>query len=275
MLTYDDLSGADEVFLTNSSWGVLPVVQVEAGPDCAGGGGRDDAPSSPPRGWRGPARVPRRKSRNLTEMTEPEPSFATSHVEPRSENARAWKPRPSPNRPVRRTISPLRTAIATSSAAPGPTGAPSSACMRCTRRASFATCAGGWEIPSLAEDVLHDVFLIVLRKIGTYRVRSGVPFHHWLLRIATNAAHRELRRRRHRPAAPDSNNVAASTHATDERDGRIVRAVQSLPPAQQSVLILHYVEDLQIVQVASVLGCRAGTVKIPPAPGPDQPARSA
>lgn len=29
MLTIDDLLGADEVFLTNSSWGVLPVVKVE------------------------------------------------------------------------------------------------------------------------------------------------------------------------------------------------------------------------------------------------------
>jgi D-alanine transaminase len=30
MMTYDDLSGADEIFLTNTSWGVLPVVGVEA-----------------------------------------------------------------------------------------------------------------------------------------------------------------------------------------------------------------------------------------------------
>lgn len=32
MLTVDDLLGADEAFLTNSSWGVLPVVRIEAAP---------------------------------------------------------------------------------------------------------------------------------------------------------------------------------------------------------------------------------------------------
>ncbi len=30
MITVDDLLGADEVFLTNSSWGVLPIVRIEA-----------------------------------------------------------------------------------------------------------------------------------------------------------------------------------------------------------------------------------------------------
>ena len=29
MMTYDDLAKADEIFLSNSSWGVLPVIGVE------------------------------------------------------------------------------------------------------------------------------------------------------------------------------------------------------------------------------------------------------
>ena len=37
MLSVDDVLDADEVFVTNSSWGVLPVVRVER--ETIGGGG--------------------------------------------------------------------------------------------------------------------------------------------------------------------------------------------------------------------------------------------
>ncbi|MFT3683428.1 MAG: aminotransferase class IV [Phycisphaerales bacterium] len=42
MVTIDDVLGADELFLTNSSWGVLPVVQLEAKPI----GGRTVGPAT-------------------------------------------------------------------------------------------------------------------------------------------------------------------------------------------------------------------------------------
>lgn len=48
MLALDDLLGADEVFLTNSSWGVLPVVRVERTPVGASAGARDDDASPGP-----------------------------------------------------------------------------------------------------------------------------------------------------------------------------------------------------------------------------------
>lgn len=44
MLTISDVLSADELFLTNSSWGVLPVVRVEAETIGAGGGGAAGEP---------------------------------------------------------------------------------------------------------------------------------------------------------------------------------------------------------------------------------------
>ncbi len=47
MLTIDDALDADELFLTNSSWGVLPVARVEAKPIGPGGDGDSTNQTSP------------------------------------------------------------------------------------------------------------------------------------------------------------------------------------------------------------------------------------
>lgn len=51
MLAIDDLLGADEVFLTNSSWGVLPVVRVER--EMIGSGSVGDVTAQMRREWGG------------------------------------------------------------------------------------------------------------------------------------------------------------------------------------------------------------------------------
>ena len=43
-LSFDDVLGADEVFLTNSSWGVLPVVGIRASVQTQDGAGTQDQP---------------------------------------------------------------------------------------------------------------------------------------------------------------------------------------------------------------------------------------
>jgi len=114
---------------------------------------------------------------------------------------------------------------------------------------------------AVAEDVLHDVFIIALRTMHRYRPRAGVPVHHWLLRIATNAANRELRRDlRRRMLAENSGRVMHEVEVPDQGIA-LIRAVQSLPLSQQSAVVLHHVEGLSIEHVAGVLGCRIGTVK--------------
>jgi RNA polymerase sigma-70 factor (ECF subfamily) len=117
------------------------------------------------------------------------------------------------------------------------------------------------------EDLLSEVFLAALRGIGGFRSR-GIPFRYWLLRIATNAANREAARRgpELRPlesaagaaAAPDP--ILGNPHL-DDRQRAVLSALRTLGAKHQSVLSLHYLQELKIEEIALVLGCRPGTVK--------------
>ncbi|MBU0641101.1 MAG: RNA polymerase sigma factor [Planctomycetes bacterium] len=108
------------------------------------------------------------------------------------------------------------------------------------------------------EDLVADVFLSAMQHLPRYRYR-GVPFRHWLYRVATNAANRWLRRRR-RPEPLPTDLAAPRSSDVDER-ARAQRALLTLRPKHQAVLSLHYLEGLSVEDVAVVLGCRVGTVK--------------
>ncbi len=116
------------------------------------------------------------------------------------------------------------------------------------------------------EDLVADVFLIVLRTLPRYRYR-GVPLRFWLLRIATNAVNRWVRRRARRDTEvldtdglPDPKaNPAGADGQIDQERARI--ALLSLKPKHQAVLSLHYLEGLAVKEVSAVIGCRVGTVK--------------
>ncbi len=120
--------------------------------------------------------------------------------------------------------------------------------------------------PHVTEDVLSEVFLAALRTLPRYRYR-GVPVRVWLFRIATNAVNRWARRQRRRPTGSlDTADVAdragpdRSTPSLGEAE-RARHALLSIAPKYQAVLSLHYLEGLSLLEVAAVIGCRAGTVK--------------
>jgi len=123
--------------------------------------------------------------------------------------------------------------------------------------------------PSMAEDVVQDVFVAVIEHASRYRAeRSGVlP---WLLGIARNFARR---RRSERPMLPlpiDENASAAGLAVEDDPIGGIARdrqtvllrrALGELPGRYRAVVILCDFHDLTYLEAASALDCAVGTIR--------------
>ena len=114
------------------------------------------------------------------------------------------------------------------------------------------------------EDLVADVFVIVLRSLSGYRYR-GVPLRYWLLRIATRTVNRwagRHRRRFHSPLDADqmADRVESPLGGRSEAEP-VQRALLTLKPKYQAVLALYHLQGLSVRETAAVLGCREGTVR--------------
>jgi RNA polymerase sigma factor (sigma-70 family) len=109
-----------------------------------------------------------------------------------------------------------------------------------------------------AEDVTSDVFRRALENLRGYEWR-GIPFAAWLLRIAANAlAHRWEKAGRESGDPPPE---VAGPDADLERRTMLFQLVERLPDVQRRVIELRYLEELNLLEVAAVLGKTEGAVK--------------
>lgn len=116
----------------------------------------------------------------------------------------------------------------------------------------------------VADDLLAETFLVCVRRLPRYR-SCGIPFDHWLLRIATGKVAEWRRRehyRRHARLSESPDPVAPGDDASDVDERRRWReALMVIRPEFQTALCLHYLEGLTVRQIALILKCREGTVK--------------
>jgi RNA polymerase sigma-70 factor (ECF subfamily) len=122
-----------------------------------------------------------------------------------------------------------------------------------------------------AEDLVHDVFLRMLKYRHTFR--DGHRFQTWMYQIARNA-HFDFRhkRRLERPAdehaLADAENTASADLAPDFAASRnqeiatLEKALASLPPQQRELLVFTGVQRLKYEEVARALDCGVGAVKM-------------
>jgi RNA polymerase sigma-70 factor, ECF subfamily len=118
--------------------------------------------------------------------------------------------------------------------------------------------------PEAAEDVLQDVFLQICRKLEW--LREAELFRPWIYRIASRASFTFLKKeRRWRARESDDPSVdelpAPPPHMLPGLLGELTELVEDLSPASRAVLLLHYVQDLSLDQVAVILELSPGTVK--------------
>ena len=123
--------------------------------------------------------------------------------------------------------------------------------------------------PALAEDVVQDVFMAVIRDAARYRPgRSGVlP---WLLGIAHNHVRRWRHRRTFAPLPLDESaagrRIAVKTDpigdlTRDRNETELARALLALPARYREVIVLCDLQELSYETAAGARGCAIGTIR--------------
>lgn len=127
----------------------------------------------------------------------------------------------------------------------------------------------------MLEELVQDVFVEAYFNLASFR--GEAPFGHWLNRIATRAGYGFWRqRRRERPGAGSPNARAplsledwdgfqaapeAPLEATEAAE-RLHELLARLPPRDRMVLMLMYVEELSVAEVARQTGWSQVMVKV-------------
>jgi len=127
------------------------------------------------------------------------------------------------------------------------------------------------------EDLAQEVFMKMFRNLDRYEVRDGIPFEHWLSRLAVRTCIDALRAERRQPmkAEPTLSQAAGQWLESLRADDRtppvddVLAARQlvdallgRLEPKDRVLLTLLDLEDRSVAEVADVTGWSRTLVKV-------------
>lgn len=119
---------------------------------------------------------------------------------------------------------------------------------------------------ALSEDLVQEVFFRMLKYRSTFQPER--PFTAWMYQIARNAQTDSLRKRKFEVALGDDDIEHRDADRPDEKlsqrqeAGLLRKALQRLPEEKREVLVLSRFQNLKYEEIASILGCEVGTVKV-------------
>ena len=138
--------------------------------------------------------------------------------------------------------------------------------FRLVQRPLFHYIRGLVEDLSLAEDILQEVFIRIY--VNLRWLREPELFRPWAYRIASRESFKRLKKERRWTEQVRGEEALADTPATSVSEpdfpitgDELAQFVAQLSPASRAVILLHYLHDMTIDEVAEVLGVSVGTVK--------------
>lgn len=140
------------------------------------------------------------------------------------------------------------------------------------KRQVFGTAIGITNDRELAEEILQDCFLRVHQYILQGKIDTAQPLGAWLHRVAVNRSCDELRRARWRRLVASTDewdeSLQAPRYQSPERQvqrnelrAQLLDGLDTLDPLHRAVLVLFYLQDFSVAEIATILQCPGGTVK--------------
>ncbi|HEY2018711.1 MAG TPA: RNA polymerase sigma factor [Bryobacteraceae bacterium] len=118
-----------------------------------------------------------------------------------------------------------------------------------------------------SEDLVQEVFFRILKYRHTYQAETS--FRAWMYQIGRNVYMDQVGRRKAEVAMPEDVNDFGGSDALPDRQYQtkqevalLHRALAALPREKREVLVMSRFLDLKYDEIASVLKCEVGTVKV-------------
>ena len=122
-----------------------------------------------------------------------------------------------------------------------------------------------------AEDLVQDVFFRILRYRASYNPAQS--FTAWMYQIARNAGLDQVRKRKAEVVDIDTfadrrAELVSAAPGPEERLSRVQdlallqRALDRLPEDKREILVLSRFQGMKHEEIAEILGCEVGTVKV-------------
>lgn len=116
-------------------------------------------------------------------------------------------------------------------------------------------------------DLVQESFINAARHLGS--LREDAKFGSWLFGIAhqkciqrwRKQAREEMLRDEFAGAPAELEGGPDDLLIREEQEAEFMKLLNELPPPQRSVLLLHFVEDFSLEEIAGITGVSLGTVK--------------